>query len=499
MRIRAFRRIGFRARLVSVMVAMLVVTAVITYFLNLRAERQIEDQVNADINVLIQAIDIAQSSLGSEEYLDDLVRKSKLEAQFEGHRVHVFVVNAENRIVDSSDANQIGQAIPLTQIANQPTALEDRIAESIGEWSSVTSRDRHTFIFPVDTTKGKYYLVVVRSMQYLNEVIRETFRRRLLVSIGIFGLAVIVAVGLAHHFTRPISALTQAVERVAAGQLDAHVAISRRDEIGELAKTFNSMIEQLRHQRELEEQLAQAERSSIVGRIASGIAHEIRNPLNYINLSIDHLGSKCQPEDLHLREQFSKLLSSVKKEITRLNRIVTDFLNYGRPAKLSPQTINIHALIEDTVEIVRQKAGDQNVQIRVNQREPVEEIRGDAEQLKSCFSNIIINAIQAMPQGGTLDIEIMGEVRGVRVNIRDTGIGISSDSLSRIFEPYYSTKEAGIGLGLAITKRIIEMHQGAVKVTSTRGKGTEFSIVLPSTLRTGDLTLDGRPAHVKSD
>src|SRR5581483_2919707 len=318
--------------------------------------------------------------------------------------------------------------------------------------------------------------------------ITETANQRLLVSMSIFGVAVLLTGFLAYNFTKPISALSVAVERVASGDLDAEVPIDRSDEIGELARNFNRMMQQLRDQRELEERLTQAEQSAIVGRLASGIAHEIRNPLNYINLSIDHVRSKYQPQTEQAAAQFNSLLGSVKDEILRLNRIVTDFLNYGRPLKLSPKTISVRKLIDETIALVHQKAEDQGVTITVSDSGHVDDIRGDPEQLKSCFSNIIINGVQSMEYGGKLNIDIKNEAKGVRVNIRDTGSGIPTEALDHIFEPYYSTKETGVGLGLAVTKRIIEFHRGAINVTSAVGEGTEFSIYLPNTLQTGDLS-----------
>jgi signal transduction histidine kinase len=149
----------------------------------------------------------------------------------------------------------------------------------------------------------------------------------------------------------------------------------------------------------------------------------------------------------------------------------------------------VRRLIDETVSLVKPKADDQGVTIEVSEVGTTGEIRGDPEQLKSCFSNIIINGVQSMEFGGKLNVEIRNEQTGIRVNIRDTGSGIPAEALDHIFEPYYSTKETGVGLGLAVTKRIVEQHRGAINVTSNEGVGTEFSVFLPNTLQTGDLSL----------
>jgi len=485
-------KFGFRFRLISVMVGMLIVAFLFTYYFNLQAERQIEDQVDANIDALTDAFDIAQSSLSSNEYLEEIVRRSRIEEKFKGHQIHVLVVNDQQTIVDSSDgAAQIGKQISIPELPIKPGSMDKQISEVIGEATVDSPNERHTFIFPVVTTKGTYYLIIVLATQYVSQAIEDTANKRLAISMTIFGFAVILTTFLAYNFTKPIGILSRAVERVAAGDLEAEVPIDRSDEIGDLARTFNIMMEQLRNQRELEERLTQAEQSAIVGRLASGIAHEIRNPLNFINLSIDHVRSKYQPPDIKAKREFDSLLGSVKDEILRLNRIVTDFLHYGRPSKLSPKTISVRKLIDETVTLVKQKADDQGVTIEVSEVGNIREIRGDPEQLKSCFSNIIINGVQSMEFGGKLNVEIRNEPTGVRVNIRDTGTGIPAEALDRIFEPYYSTKETGVGLGLAVTKRIIEQHRGAINVTSEVGVGTEFSIFLPNTLQTGDLSLAG--------
>jgi len=485
-------KFGFRFRLIGVMVGMLIVAFLFTYYFNLRAERQIEDQVDANIDALTEAFDIAQSSLSSSEYLEDLIRRSRIEDQFKGHRIHVLVVDEQKKVVDSSDgASQIGKQISLPSMPAKSPEMDKQISEIIGEPEVDSPNERHTFIFPVMTTKGTYYLIIVLATQYVSQAIEDTANQRLLINMAIFGVAAILTGFLAYNFTKPIGALSRAVERVAAGDLDVDVPINRTDEIGDLARTFNIMMEQLRNQRELEDRLTLAEQSAIVGRLASGIAHEIRNPLNFINLSIDHVRSKYSPHDEKSKREFDSLLGSVKDEIVRLNRIVTDFLNYGRPSKLSPKSISVHKLIDETIALVKQKTDDQGVTIEVSEIGKVGEIRGDPEQLKSCFSNIIINGVQSMEFGGKLIVEIKNEPTGVRVNIRDTGSGIPAEALDHIFEPYYSTKETGIGLGLAVTKRIIEQHRGAINVTSNVGVGTEFSIFLPNTLQTGDLNIAG--------
>jgi signal transduction histidine kinase len=258
------------------------------------------------------------------------------------------------------------------------------------------------------------------------------------------------------------------------------VEVNRRDEVGQLATTFNEMIDGLKYKRELEEKLNQTERAAAIGRLTQSVAHEIRNPLNVINLSIDHVGTRYAPDDEPRRSQLNRILSTIKDEVERLKRLVNDLLNYGRPARLAVENVDINKLFEETMALIRPQADEQGVQVTVEEGGVAVEVRGDPERLKSCLSNIAINALQAMPNGGQLSARIAKSDGLVEVSISDTGVGISEEALSKIFEPYFSTKQTGFGLGLAVTKAIIEEHQGSIAVASEQGVGTTFTVTLPA-------------------
>jgi signal transduction histidine kinase len=179
------------------------------------------------------------------------------------------------------------------------------------------------------------------------------------------------------------------------------------------------------------------------------------------------------------RKQFTRLLSSVKDEIARLRHMVNDVLNFGRPAHLAVEKVDIRHLMEETIQLVRPQAEDQDVKVIFEQgHEPIDVI-GDAERLKSCLSNITINALQAMPNGGKLSARVRRLDGQVEVTISDTGVGISPESVNKIFEPYFSTKKSGFGLGLAVTKKIVEEHHGSIEVHSQVNQGTTFTLRFP--------------------
>jgi signal transduction histidine kinase len=345
-------------------------------------------------------------------------------------------------------------------------------------WYSTDTANKGLYWIVITTNQGNILKQVADTSNALATENQRLSNLRQWLTTGLLVVALVIAVIIGWQFTRPIQELASAARRVADSQLDFRVNIFRNDEVGQLAETFNEMIDGLKHKRELEEKLNQAERSAVIGRLTQSVAHEIRNPLNVINLSIDLVRNKFAPEDEKRRNQFTRLLSSIKDEIVRLNRMVSDLLNYGRPANLAVQKFDMRDLVDETLALVRPQADDQGVEIKVDEDETPAEVNGDREKLKSCLSNIAINALQAMPAGGSLSASVHKMNGDVEVVISDTGIGISRENLDKIFAPYFSTKQTGFGLGLAVTKKIIEEHQGSVDVQSEVGLGTTFTVKL---------------------
>src|SRR5262249_42518568 len=157
-----------------------------------------------------------------------------------------------------------------------------------------------------------------------------------------------------------------------------------------------------------------------IGRLTQAVAHEIRNPLNVINLSIDHVATKYAPDDQKKREQLTRILSSIRDEVARLKRLVNDLLNYGRPARLAVETVDLRKLVDETIALIRPQADEQGVEVTLEGDDSRAEIRGDRERLKSCFSNIAINALQAMPGGGHLNARVVKLDGSVEVTVSDT-------------------------------------------------------------------------------
>lgn len=471
---------SFRAQMVAFIAGMLILTTVVIMLINQRLEERTTRQIGEYIRAITLAYGLVPYSLSEGLFLSELVNKpnNPVSLQIDSESIirHILIVESDGKIFDSTSRGDRGQQLKSV-IADTP-ALQ--VGDLTGDLDIITKEQTLPLKFSLETEKAKRTAIIVVSMSRLNRVKADAQRDRLITLIVLGVLLIGVIAVFSKRFTQPITDLGQAARRVTAGNLDFDVPVRGPEEVSALSKTFNEMLAVLRRSRELEEELQRSERSAVIGRLASGIAHEIRNPLNFINLSIDHLREAFAPANEAQRGQYKHILTTIKDELARLNQLVTDFLSYGRPAKLKLREIDARALVEEVRDLVTAKATEQGVNINIESYGGEgTSLSADPEQLKTCFSNLMINAVQAMPGGGELNINLYPNHDSIEIEFTDTGIGILPESLEQIFEPYYSTKETGIGLGLPLTKKIIEEHGGEIEVESEVGIGTSFIVTLP--------------------
>jgi nitrogen-specific signal transduction histidine kinase len=249
------------------------------------------------------------------------------------------------------------------------------------------------------------------------------------------------------------------------------------DEIGELIEVFNQMIKKLKDSiKELEEtgkEKTRLEKLSALGEMSMTVAHEIKNPLNAIRGAVSYLQNNFKGEVL------KEFLSIIEEETKRLNEIVTSFLRFSKPSPLNLEVSDMNKLIRETVELVRQEATENNVEVIMSLDEKIPPFKFDTQQLKQALLNIIVNSLDATKAGDTIKINTEIFDSKVHVVIKDTGTGISEEIISEMFKPFFSTKTRGSGLGLACVERIVKDHKGDISVKSEVGKGTEFIITLP--------------------
>lgn len=473
---------SFRAQLTAFIAATLLATLLIISIVNQRLERRTTDQVEEYIRAITLANDLIYQSFPSDKYLYELVNQApagdttSLTVNADSIIQRILVLDKDHKIINSSARDDIGKQLPK-EISQLPALRKGDIRRNA---DAESGEEELTMTYSLETDKGMRTNSVIISLNRLQLVKESVERDRLAVLVGLGLLLIFVIAVFSKRLTQPIVELGEAAHRVAAGQLDFKVPISGPQEVSRLTATFNEMLAGLQRSRHLEEQLQRAERSAMVGRLASGIAHEIRNPLNFINLSIDHLREAFAPPAAPERATYTHILTTIKDEIARLNRLVSDFLSYGRPAKLKPREVDARGLIEEVRDLLQTQATQQNVRINIEQTGAGRAtLHADAEQLKTCFSNVMINAVQAMPEGGALNITLRIAAEQINIDFTDTDSGMAPEVLTQIFEPYFSTKETGVGLGLPLTKKIIEEHGGRISVVSEVGEGTTFTIILP--------------------
>lgn len=230
--------------------------------------------------------------------------------------------------------------------------------------------------------------------------------------------------------------------------------------------------------KDLEESLKISDRLAALGKMAAGLAHEIRNPLAALSGSIQVL-----KDELGVDGSSKKLMDIILREINRLNQLITDFLLYAKVQPLVRELVDLNSIIKEILEIFGKSPGLANaINIKRNLRKGVK-IMGDPKQLKQVLWNVLANAVQAMPHGGQIEIRTKltneNSIPYAEISIGDTGCGIEPENINKIFDPFFSTKERGIGLGLATAYSIIEMHHGKIHVESLAGRGTLFRIFLP--------------------
>ncbi len=225
--------------------------------------------------------------------------------------------------------------------------------------------------------------------------------------------------------------------------------------------------------KELKQELAQSKKLSILGTMASSIAHEIKNPLVAVKTFFDLLPTKYEDEEF--RGNFSLV---VKREVERINELVTQLLDFARPKKPVFEKVQVDELVKHTLDLLSLQSKDTNVDVVTKESKEAFSVKADREQISRVFTNIALNSIQAMHNGGQLEISTLVNKTKVETRFSDNGPGITKENLEKIFEPFFSTKHKGSGLGLSICQQIVQDHNGEIKVKST-SSGTAFSIILP--------------------
>jgi signal transduction histidine kinase len=312
--------------------------------------------------------------------------------------------------------------------------------------------------------------------------LRNPERHAVLIVAGVGAVAIcaVCIFVLAYFIQRPMVELQEKMGLVSEGNLDVAVSFAgRNDEIGDLGRNFNHMMQQLRESREEIErlhrtQMSRAEHLATLGELATGLAHEIRNPLAGIAGVIEIVG-----RDLPSTSPARAVVKDVRLEITRISRTLTDLLETARPRKPEVRRSNLNTTVEHAVMLARQQVLSKPIKIELQKEPDLREVEHDSGQVHQVLLSLLLNAVQAMDGAGTVRVEIGSQAGYASVVVSDTGRGISPQNLPNIFRPFYTTRGDGTGLGLSLAQRIVEDHHGRIEVSSVVGQGSRFTVLLP--------------------
>jgi two-component system NtrC family sensor kinase len=325
--------------------------------------------------------------------------------------------------------------------------------------------------------------------------------------ITLLGVALVsgVAIKIAGSISRPIHAMAEAAEKVAGGDYSPHVEVTSQDEIGHLAECFNRMVRELsRANQELRQwavnleskvdertmqlkamqsHLIQTEKLAAIGKLAAGVAHEINNPLTGILTN-----SSLMLQDLPAGDSREEDLQVIVDETLRCRKIVKGLLDFARQTKPHKQSVDMNGVLDDVFSLIRNQASFHDIELELEQSPGLPMVMADKDQMRQVVLNIVLNAAEAMPNGGKIHVStrLKAETGEVQISIRDNGPGIPDEIKNKIFEPFFTTKKTGTGLGLAIAYGIIERHRGTILIDSAPSRGTTITLGIPAQVEEGD-------------
>ena len=322
-------------------------------------------------------------------------------------------------------------------------------------------------------------LLVGSSRQSLIEMLNFIRALAMLVGGGVILLGLVLGWWVSARVTRPLEELAAGARDVAAGHWEARVSVRSRDEIGQLADAFNGMTRQLAEQRE---RLLQTERVAAWRELARRLAHELKNPLFPLQLTVENLQRAREQTSEQFDEVFFESTATLRAELENLKTIVSRFSDFAKMPPPEFEPVDLNELIRSTVKLFEPQlapVGRPHITPELYLDENLPRPQADPTLLRRALENLILNALDAMPAGGTLTMRTAQRSGAVRLEVTDTGEGLTPEECARLFTPYYTTKRHGTGLGLAIVQSVVSDHSGRIEVESAPGAGTTFRIELP--------------------
>ena len=392
-----------------------------------------------------------------------------------GKTGHAYLIDQDGRIIAHPDKKLILKgAAPL-----HTSVIQDVLA---GRTQSLVAKDKQgkpccLVAFAPIKSLGWGLIIEQSSTEAFASSKLMKMQSWLLITIGILA-AMMISFILAKFMSHPMNKLIQGTGRLAQGDFDHLFRIRRRDEVGRLLFSFNQMARKL-------QKAQKEEKLSVVGRAATTIAHELKNSLLLVNTFIQLLPKRHT--DKIFIDEFSQ---TIPRELDSWNKMLKNIMDFSRLERIPMEYFDVNTFLKEIISLAKFRVAQKSIHFDVSISSRLPMIFGNTDKLKQALLNLITNSIDATPQGGTISLEARSVENApawaasyVEIRIANSGKGISMANLNRIFEPFYSTKEQGLGLGLAISKEIVKQHEGRIEVMSEENKGASFTIQLPVPLQ----------------
>ena len=308
---------------------------------------------------------------------------------------------------------------------------------------------------------------------------RQILKTAAIVALAAVLIGLLVSWWVSKRITRPVEELANGARDVASGRWDTQIDVKGTDEVGQLATAFNDMTRTLAAQKE---KLVQTERVAAWRELARRLAHELRNPLFPMQITLENLQRARQLGPGQFQEVFNEATATLKAELANLNSIVGRFSDFSKMPAPQVARVNVNETLRNAVRLFEPQftaVGKPSITTEYFLTESLPEIDADPDLLHRAFQNLVLNALDAMPAGGTMTLRTSDGGDTVRIEVSDTGKGLTPEECSRLFTPYYTTKQQGTGLGLAIVQSVVADHHGTISVSSDEGRGATFLIHLP--------------------
>jgi signal transduction histidine kinase len=440
-----------------------------------RYQQSILAEMEQRSSEIVEAIQVDLTNLDVEEVSRDMLERRLPDLKDRPGVDAIILYDSDKNVVTSIRPDEA----PILGFGD-PKAY---VADIIGIGGRRTTRYLQTLPLTVGSKQVGYVRIMLDIVPQTHIV--KALRSKILLSLLFLFLGTLAA--LCYFIVKllqPLRAMATTCHEISEGNLHEIDIEPNASEVLVLEMKFNEMVRSLKTKAEMEKRLIQTQRLSALGNLAAGVAHEIGNPLNGIKLTMSHLKDIFSKSQLD-KDSFDRYSDTILNEVNRLDRIVKDFLTLARERELSLCEYGVDRLLRETVDLIAKEAQERGVEIHLHLPADGPKIIMDPQLLKSAILNILINALEAAEGTGAVDITLTESDSSIVLDIVDRGRGIPPDIKDHIFDPYFSTKPVGTGLGLPLTKTIIEKHGGEITIDSGDGGGTAVTITIPT--ETGNL------------